>query len=275
MTERIVFAISWQKISAPVGQRFAELTAWLTRESGLSIIPRCALSYEELARMLRSNEAQLAWLPPIVFLRLERDDIAAPLVSHRRSGQSTFQSVLVVRASSTIESLDGMRGARAAWVDPWSAAGYVLPRLELAALGMDPRSMFSEQRFFGSHDAAVRALLADEADVVATFAQREKDGSVSGGGWSKIAGANDTVRVLASFGAIPNDVIVSRTDLSVEKQGAIARALVAASKNAEMAEHIQHIFGVEHFREDGLPNYYNLRRALESATAGGLLELTT
>ncbi len=275
MTERIVFAISWQKISAPVGERFAALTAWLTRESGLSIIPRCALSYEELARMLRSHEAHLAWLPPIVFLRLERDNVASPLVSHRRAGHSNFQSVLVVRASSTIESLDGLRGARAAWVDPWSAAGYVLPRLELAALGMDPRTLFSEQRFFGSHDAAVRALLASDADVVATFAQRESNGSVSGGGWSKIDGASDTVRVLATFGAIPNDVIVARTDLAIEKQGAVARALVAASKNAEMAEHIEHIFGVEQFREDGLPNYYNLRRSLDTATAGGLLDLTT
>ncbi|MEO6420213.1 MAG: PhnD/SsuA/transferrin family substrate-binding protein [Polyangiaceae bacterium] len=273
MDPRIVFAISWQKISEPVGQRFADLTAWLTRESGLSIIPRCALSYEELARMLRSHEAHLAWLPPIVFLRLEHGKVAAPLVSHRRSGHSTFQSVLVVRASSPIQSLDGMRGARAAWVDPWSAAGYVLPRLELWALGMDPRTMFSKETFFGSHDGAVRALLADEADVVATFAQRESDGSVSGGGWSKIAGADDTVRVLATFGAIPNDVIVGRSDLTIEKQGAIARALVAASKDAVMAKHLEHIFGVAEFREVGLPNYYNLRRSLESATAAGLVSV--
>jgi hypothetical protein len=68
---------------------------------------------------------------------------------------------------------------------------------------------------------------------------------------------------------------VARTDLPIDQQSAIARALVAASKDARMAEHIEHIFGIDQFREDGLPNYYNLRRSLDSATEGGLLDLTT
>jgi phosphate/phosphite/phosphonate ABC transporter binding protein len=267
-----VFALTWQKSAEPIGRRFADFTAWLGREANLKITPRVALSYEDLARMFRAGEVDLAWLPPIVFVRLEQDKIAVPLVSHQRATQSSYESVLIVRAESEIRSLDDLRGTRAAWVDPWSAAGYVLPRIKLAALGVDPRSLFLDEKFFGSHDAVVRALLDDKADVAGTFARLDRDGTVVRGGWSEVKDADAAIRVLTTFGPIPSDVTVARRTLPEDQQQALAHAMVKASREASVKDVVQQIFGVEEFREDSIPSYETLRRALEAARARGLVE---
>ncbi len=268
----LVFALTWQKSAEPIGQRFADFTAWLGREVGLRISPRVALSYEELARMFRAGEVDLAWLPPIVFVRLEHDAIAVPLVSHQRATQSSYESVLIVRADSKIRTLDGLRGMRAGWVDPWSAAGYVLPRIKLAALGVDPRTLFLDEKFFGSHDAVVRALLKGKVDVGGTFARLDRNGTVARGGWSEVKEADGMVRVLTTFGPIPSDVTVARTSLPVEQRQALAHAMVKASREDSVKDVVHQIFGVEEFREDSIPSYETLRRALDGARVRGLIE---
>jgi phosphate/phosphite/phosphonate ABC transporter binding protein len=268
----LVFALTWQKSAEPIGQRFADFTAWLGREANQKITPRVALSYEELARMFRAGEVDLAWLPPIVFVSLEQDKIAVPLVSHQRATQSSYESVLIVRADSKIRTLDGLRGTRAAWVDPWSAAGYVLPRIKLAALGVDPRTLFLDEKFFGSHDAVVRAVLSDKADVGGTFARLDRHGTVARGGWSEVKDAEGAIRVLTTFGPIPSDVTVARRTLPEDQQQALAHAMVKASREPSVKDVVHQIFGVEEFREDGIPSYETLRRALELARARGLLE---
>ena len=268
----LVFALTWQKSAEPIGQRFADFTTWLGREVGLKITPRVALSYEEIARMFRAGEVDLAWLPPIVFVRLEQDKIAVPLVSHQRATQSSYESVLIVRSDSKIRTLDGLRGTRAGWVDPWSAAGYVLPRIKLAALGVDPRTLFIDEKFFGSHDAVVRALMADKVDVGGTFARLDRQGNVARGGWSQVKDADAAVRVLTTFGPIPSDVTVARSSLPVDQQKALAHAMVKASRDESVKDVVQQIFGVEEFREDGIPSYETLRRTLDMARARGLVE---
>src|SRR5204863_7068312 len=87
--------------------------------------------YATLAARVRDGSIDIAWLPPIVLLRVGQ--AATPIVSLVRSERSGsgggFETALVVRADSTIHTVEGLRGMRAAWVDEWSAAGYVIPRL--------------------------------------------------------------------------------------------------------------------------------------------------
>jgi phosphate/phosphite/phosphonate ABC transporter binding protein len=212
----IAFGLMWQKRSDAVGQEFGEFVAWLSRAAGVPIKARSAASYEELDKMVMAGDVGLAWVPPIVYLKLERARAVEPLVTHTRAAGVTYESVLIVHVESSIRALDALRGTRAAWVDPWSAAGYVLPRIKLATLGMDPRETFAEEKFHGSHDAAVRAVLERTADVAGTYARRNAEGNLVRAGWTEMPEAGGRVHVLTSFGPIPSDLIVAHRTLDAK-----------------------------------------------------------
>lgn len=217
--QKLVFALTWQKNAGPVGDDLADFFGWLSERVGVRIVARSALSYPELAEMMRGGGADLAWLPPIVYSRLESEGHVVPIVSHERAASGRYDSVLIVRRDSAISDLEELRDRRVGWVDRWSAAGYVLPRIALLARGIDPRDLFGEERFFGSHDSAVHALLGERVDAVATFARSDDRGNYLQGGWSHAVGADARVRVLAGFGSIPADVTAAHTKLDPTQIG--------------------------------------------------------
>src|SRR5262249_37920440 len=149
----------------------AEFVTWVGERSRLALSTKFLDSYEALAQRIRDAQIDVAWLPPVVYVLLERAGLVEAVVGNHRAGHAAFHGGLLVRAEEPVHTLDGLRGMRVAWVDPLSASGYVIPRIQLAMLGVDPRTTFEEQRFVGSHDAAVRAVARGEADVAATFAR--------------------------------------------------------------------------------------------------------
>jgi len=265
-TKRLVFALAWQGSSEPMGERFGELTTWLSARTGLAIAPRMALSYVELERMARSGQAHLAWLPPLVYLRLEKERQVVHLVKSERAGHATFHAAMIVRSDSPIRSLEMLRGSRAAWVDRWSASGYVIPRATLAGRGLAPRDLFREERFYGSHEAVVGAVLSGRANIGGTYAQLTEQGRLLRGSWSGIHGGEAGIRVLMTVGSIPGDVVAAHTALDENERSVITKALLSVPKDAQMAQTMRRIFGAEGFRDGPLTGYDALRGAIEDDT---------
>jgi phosphate/phosphite/phosphonate ABC transporter binding protein len=270
--QKLVFALAWQRNAGPVGDDLADFFAWLSDQIRARVVPRSALSYPELAEMMRGGGADLAWLPPIVYTRLETEGHVVSIASHQRAASSRYESVLIVRRDSAISDLEDLRDRRVGWVDRWSAAGYVLPRIALLARGVDPRDLFGEEKFFGSHDSAVHALLAERVDAVATFARSDDRGNFPEGGWSHAVGADARVRVLAGFGSIPADVTAAHVNVAVPVRDRVAHALASVGSHPQALELARRIFGIDRFRSDEQADYGDLRRALESAYQCGLIE---
>lgn len=261
-TRKLVLGIAWQGGAEPIDADFARLTSWLSSRSGLEVAPRTALSYVELARMVRTGEADLAWLPPLPFVQLDKAGAIAPLVTNVRAGGASYHAALVVRADSAIRTLEELRGASAAWVDRFSASGYVIPRAALATRKLAPRRLLREERFYGSHEAVVHAVLSGRANVGATYAQLDERGRIARGAWSKIPDADRLLRVLVTVGKIPGDVIATRRDTPEEVRAALKGAFLDAFTDARAAAAARRIFGVDAFRDGPLDSYDALRGAV-------------
>ena len=268
--ERLVFGHVARDGGSDERMRMQAFAAVLAKKVGAGVELAEAERYEQLAVMVDSREVDLAWLPPIPFIALERKEAAVPLVSHHRGGRADFHSVIVVTSDSRIRTPVGLRGKRAAWVDPYSAAGYAMPRIQLAALGVDPRTAFAAERFHGSHEAVVRAVLAGKADFGATYAGLDRWGAPIRGPW--IPWAAEQLRVVTSFGVIPADVIAARAGLSADRREKLTRALIATSYDKKGNVLVRDIFGVDEFRRWIPASYELLSRAVGDATAEGLLE---
>jgi phosphate/phosphite/phosphonate ABC transporter binding protein len=263
-----VFGIVVQEARSPLVAKIDEMLAWMTEKLGSKIERRDSQSYEALARDVREGKVDVAWLPPIVYVRAAESVV--PLGSILRDGRAAFEAALVVPKDSKVKAIEGLRGTRAGWVDPWSAAGFVLPRVKLALLGVDPRTVFRTEKFHGSHRAALQAMVDGACDVVGTYARADDEGEITAGAWSEIEGAE--VRVLATFGAIPPDVLAARKDLPAPERERILEVLRAATKEDASRAIVKAIFGGDELRE-GLANGYDaLKSALEMATARGLFD---
>jgi phosphate/phosphite/phosphonate ABC transporter binding protein len=249
--------------------RLDDLLAWLRTNAGVDLEPRPATDYMGLAGSVREASTDVAWLPPVVYAWLA--EAVTPVGSIVREGRTTYTAALIVQETSRLETLSDLVKVRAGWVDAWSAAGYVVPRLELARAGIDPLTAFQSESFHGSHREVVSALARGDCDVVGTYARAPLTGeNVTEGAWT---GRDDVrVRVLASFGAIPADVLAVRRNLAPRDYERVRDAFRLACQDPAGRELVRGVFGGEELREGVEAGHDALRRAYESGIANGLFD---
>jgi phosphonate transport system substrate-binding protein len=269
MADMVVFGYVAESDTEASRERMVSFAVKLAKVTSLEVVTCRAHNYTELASLVHKDRIDFAWLPPIPYLALVRHGRVTPLVSARRVGRAEFYCVLVVRRDAPIANPRDLQGKRAAWVDPHSASGYVLPRIALAAVGVDPRVAFSSEKFYESHEAVVRAVLDGKADFGATFAWLDREGNIGRGAWLDVAAAPDAFRVLATFGAIPADVVAGRSQLDGPTRERLTGGLMQV---AEDAEFLQSVFGVDELRRGPSPGYAEFGAAVMQASSSGLLE---
>jgi len=261
---------------------FAELAAWMAEHVGLSLSLEAAATYKDLAQSVRDGKSDVAWLPPVVYAWLA--EAVTPIGSILRQGKTSYAAAIVAREGSSLAALADLSGVRAGWVDPWSAAGYVVPRIELARTGIAPAAAFRSETFYGTHQAALRALERGDCDVVGTYARARDgaDGAAPGsadsvdsvdsveGAWSEVEGLR--VRVLATFGSIPPDVIAARRNLTPVAYERARDAFVRTFADPTGRRLASAVFGGDELHEGVEPGHDALRAAYESAVAKGLFD---
>jgi phosphate/phosphite/phosphonate ABC transporter binding protein len=233
--------------------------------AGLYVIERAVSTYEELEREMTVAHIDIAWLPPLLFARLERDAVAVAIAS-RAEERNTYASVLVAREGSSITTIADLAGRTIAWVDRLSASGYVVPRLGLVARGVSPEATFACEFFAGSHAEALRAVLEGRADVAATFAHLGERGEVVRGPWTEIGVRGEAVRIVATLGDIPLDLIAARTSVPEDIRQKLARALVEMSVDPDLAPAVEAVFGCRRLERGTSASYDALRNLLLRAS---------
>ena len=164
-------------------------------------------SYSDLQSQLEKDRAQYAWMPPALIVLGSEKLRLEPLLSSVREDKTEYRSVIFVDAASAFREVRDLVGKKVAWVDPASASGYLVPRLHLAAKGIDPGRLFGEELFVKSHAEVVRAVFAGRAHAGATYAHRPAQGDkVKRAGFLDVAPDREA-RVLEWTQAIPSDVI--------------------------------------------------------------------
>ena len=257
------------------GQRaLGELCEKLAAIADVRLRPFVAQSHAELARAVDDEEVALAWLPPIPTIELEDSRLATVLAIPLRNGQTSYSSALVTRrgirpnaSRDLATTLAELRGRRVAWVDAESAAGYLVPRMQLAASGVeDPGSFWGRETFVRTHPAVIDAVVSGQAEVGATYCQLDAQKNVVRGAWIDEEGlARRPIEVLATFGPIPNDALVVSNLVPVADRSALTRAMQVP----RVRELLGQLVGATDFRMPSATHYEPLRHLLRTARARG------
>jgi len=200
-----------------VGEQFG-------RTIGVPVVVLRFGGYDELIDALREKRLEAAWMSPVAFVRAAASGLASGSLTVLRGGQSNYVSVLLGH-TARVKTLDArsLRGKTAAWVDRWSASGYLMPRRILRERGVDPNATLKRQLSVMSYEAVVDCLVAGTADLGGVFGWRNVDGAL----WH-FGAKHQELSVLAVSDPIPSDVLALHAELPPSVGEAIAQGFARA-----------------------------------------------
>lgn len=249
-------------------QRLRELCVSASERAGVRLVPFIARTSSEIVQAIEDQEVGLAWLPPLAAIDAEERGLASPLVIPFRAQKTRYHAALIVRRGGP-RTLAELQGRRVAWVAKDSAAGYLVPRMFLAAHGIELEGFFGREAFHESHEKVVDAVVAGDADVGATFCGEVSGNEPLRAPWLDAQGrATRNIETLATMGPIPNDAIVGSSALPPFARTAILRWLLSLDE-AERARFVP-ILGTDAFRVPAPDHFTSLAHTVRAARARGL-----
>jgi phosphonate transport system substrate-binding protein len=141
---------------------------YLGEKSNRQVVLKQRRTYGEVNALLARGELDLAFLCSAQYVethdRFGARLLAVPVVD----GKTVYRSYIITGRLSDIDSLEGLRGRKFAFVDPLSNTGHLVPTYLLAMQGERPGLFFDSYVFTDSHDNSIRAVsegLVDGAAV--------------------------------------------------------------------------------------------------------------
>lgn len=141
----------------------------LAARTGMKVKPFVANDYNGVIEAMRSGKIDVAYFGPFSYVlasQLANAEAFAIPVS-KKSGQSSYQSILITRKDKGLNSVAQLQGKTFAFVDPSSTSGHLFPKAGLKGEGVDTDKYFSRVIFSGSHDASILAVANNKVDAAA------------------------------------------------------------------------------------------------------------
>ncbi len=169
-------------------------------------------SYSGIIDGMKDKKVDYAFFTALTFVEAEKTAQAKVLLKKVWMGPF-YYSAIIVNDDSAIKSIKDLKGKRFGFVDEKSTSGFLYPSAMLRKKKIDPEKYFTSKKFFGNHEAAIRALWKGDVDAVAVYADNAK---ATTGAWNARttihAGETKKVRTLWVSEPIPNDPFCVRND---------------------------------------------------------------
>lgn len=230
------------------------LAKMVSERTGLTVNANVGTDFSSVREAMCAGQAQIGWLNTFNYvLANEQCGVDAALATSR-FGSSTYAGQIIVRADSGITTLADLKGKVMCWVDPASTSGYIIPRIMLAANGVNPDTDFSQTIEAGSHNNVVTQVYNGDCDAGATFSDART------GIEEEFPDVLDKVVVLATTSDIPNDSVSFIKDFPKEMRAKIVTALLDISASPEGQEALNTLYNIESLVESN-DAFYDVFRA--------------
>lgn len=207
----------------------------LKKELGRDVEEIQATDYNAIIEALRTGKADMAYMGPLaIALGNERADVE-PIVMKATDGKkenAVYHSLLITRSDNDkINSIEDIKGATMAFVDPDSTSGNLVPTAEIIKAFPDENltseklhtngEFFEAVSYSGQHQAGLQALLKGDVDVVPIsdqILQSEIDNKNA---------SEDDIKIIHTSGSIPAEGFVVTKDTSDELKKQLTDFLTA------------------------------------------------
>jgi phosphonate transport system substrate-binding protein len=215
-----------------------QLAQMISERTGLTIQANVGTDFAAVREAMGAGQAHIGWLNTFNYvLAAEKYNVDVGLVTER-FGTTTYAGQINVRADSGIATLEDLRGKVMCWVDPNSTSGYIIPRIELAAEGIDPDADFARTVEAGSHNNVIVQVYNGECDAGATYADARS--SVA----EDYPDVNEQVVVLYTTSNIPNDSVAFIEEFPEELREQIVTALLEIAGTEEGVAALESLYSI-------------------------------
>jgi phosphonate transport system substrate-binding protein len=193
-------------------QRYKLLAAYLSKAVGVPVNVVPINGYGPAIEGMRAGKVDVATMGPLTYIIAAQKAAAEPIAIRGSSkGPATYQSSIIVRHDSPIQSIDDLIRDRArytfAFVDPASTSGHIIPRTFLEGRGVDVEKDFRKMFFSSGHPTSLYTVIGGKVDAAATMPSMihimEGNGKIKPG----------QVRILWESAEIPASPVVVRKGL--------------------------------------------------------------
>ncbi|HVJ47614.1 phosphate/phosphite/phosphonate ABC transporter substrate-binding protein [Desulfitobacterium sp.] len=134
------------------------LTEYFQKKIGRPVQLVQRQSYQEINDLVKNKEIDVAFICSGAYVVGKKDNLemlAVPEVN----GKSTYQSYIIVNASSSIQQFTDLRGQVFGFTDPISFSGTIAPTYMVTQLKTTPKNFFGRVVYTYSHDNSIKAVL--------------------------------------------------------------------------------------------------------------------
>lgn len=235
----VTLAIQPTAQASDIESQAKELEQFLEERTNYDVQIYVPTSYAGVVEALRFGKADIAFMsawPSYLAVQkagatLELAEIREVVIEDIMTAKSYYYSYWVVPKDSPYNTLEDLRGKRAAFPSPLSTSGYIMPMKTLVETGLvtveagkeiDPKAYFSDVIFAGGYGQAWEALKNNKVDVSIIA------GDVSEKLYREV---RDNTKVIHEQGPIPSHGVVFSKDMNVEAKQKVKDALLEIGKD--------------------------------------------
>ena len=185
-----------------------------------------------LAQAIKENKVDLFHDSPVPTMVLARQTGAVPILRQWKYGEAEYESVILARKTSGIETLTDLEGKVLGFDEPHSTSAHVVPRMLLTEKkiklvhmtstgGAKPKAV---GYVFGSDGSAVNLLITGRVDAAATSLREFNELRPE---------IRDLLKIVGKTMSVPRQLIGVRKDLEPKLVKALREVLVNMDNDPE------------------------------------------
>jgi phosphonate transport system substrate-binding protein len=185
-----------------------------------------------LAQAIKENKVDLFHDSPVPTMVLARQTGAVPILRQWKYGEAEYESVIIARKSSGVETLADLEGKVLAFDEPHSTSAHVVPRMLLSEKKLKLVHMTSTGGakpkavgyVFGSDGSATNLLITGRVDAATTSLREFNELRPE---------IRDSLKIVGKTMSVPRQLIGVRKDLEPKLVKALREVLVNMDRDPE------------------------------------------
>lgn len=226
----LVVVLSPAHASGASADALAYIKKHLEAATAMSVTLKLADSPGQTIRQFDSNttDAGLVTLEEYLVAR-EEYGVRAALQALRGDKLAQYEGVLLTKSAGGAKSVVELAGKKVGFVGPYSVSGFTLPAIYFEKAGVKVEPDFS-----ASHAQALEKLVKGEVYAAATYARQ--------------AARRPGLKILAYTGKVPNEPLIVRRGLDLEKKTMLVSAFLSLAGTKEGRRALGTIADITGFR---------------------------